>query len=64
MDVNRAHQILESTGNIGVHYQDYPIWIEDINDTKQTARVRRLDTNEIIEAPLVSLDEDDTKEYI
>lgn len=64
MNTHRAQEILNSSGNIGVHYQDYPIWIESINESAQTAKIRRLDTNEIIQAPLVSLFEDNTKEYL
>ncbi|SDW54491.1 small acid-soluble spore protein H (minor) [Marininema mesophilum] len=39
MDIQRAKQIIESPKEIEVRYQNTPVWIQNINESAQTARV-------------------------
>lgn len=39
MDLNRANQIVESPKRIKVTYQGAPVWIQTIDDAKQTVFV-------------------------
>ncbi|SFS92751.1 small acid-soluble spore protein H (minor) [Marininema halotolerans] len=39
MNIQRAKQILESTKEIEVRYQNVPVWIQNVNESAQTARV-------------------------
>jgi small acid-soluble spore protein H (minor) len=39
MDVNRAKQIINSTKEISVHYNNTPVWIQNIDEHAGTARV-------------------------
>ncbi|WP_257351240.1 H-type small acid-soluble spore protein [Pseudalkalibacillus decolorationis] len=39
MDTGRAKQILESPREIGVQYNGSPIWIQQVDETANTARV-------------------------
>ena len=43
MDKNRAKQILNSTNTFEVQYENNPVWIEDVDDISNVAKVRRLD---------------------
>lgn len=43
MDKNRAKEILNSTKSIEVQYENKPVWIEEVDDTRNVAKVRRLD---------------------
>jgi H-type small acid-soluble spore protein len=42
MDVQRAHDIVNSLGVIEVFYQGEPVWIEDIVGDKARVPVREL----------------------
>lgn len=39
MNINRAQQIVDSTKDIEVQYNGTSIWIQNINQTEETARV-------------------------
>ncbi|MFC4078199.1 H-type small acid-soluble spore protein [Salinithrix halophila] len=39
MDILRARQILESPEKVEVHYREVPIWIQNVNDETETARI-------------------------
>ncbi|WP_221566513.1 H-type small acid-soluble spore protein [Alkalihalobacillus sp. TS-13] len=39
MNAGRAKQILESPNEISVHYRGNPVWIQQVDETGNTARV-------------------------
>ncbi|XEC95545.1 H-type small acid-soluble spore protein [Paenibacillus tarimensis] len=39
MDAKRAQQILQSEDTIPVHFEGNPIWIEEVDEARGTARV-------------------------
>ncbi len=43
MDIRRAKQILDSTKEVEVHYQGRPVWIQNVDESSQTARIYPLD---------------------
>jgi len=43
MDIRRAKQILDSTKEVEVHYQGKPVWIQNVDESSQTARIYPLD---------------------
>ncbi|HCF71283.1 MAG TPA: H-type small acid-soluble spore protein [Syntrophomonas sp.] len=53
MDIERAHDIVNSLGVIEVLYQGEPIWIEDINGDQ--ARIDFLDRRQKAEVPVRDL---------
>ncbi|MEG6616670.1 H-type small acid-soluble spore protein [Peptococcaceae bacterium 1198_IL3148] len=57
MDAQRATEILHSQNTIEVTYQNNSIWIEDVNQSKNTAVVKNLDTDKVSEVPVSALQE-------
>lgn len=53
MDIERAHDIVNSLGVIEVLYQGEPIWIEDINGDQ--ARIDFLNRRQRVEVPVRDL---------
>ena len=43
MDIRRAKQIFDSTKEVEVHYQRKPVWIQNVDESSQTARIYPLD---------------------
>lgn len=57
----RVEEILNSSQNIEVLYNGQPIWIEDINKTNSTAKVKMMGSNQILNnIPVVDLKEGKT----
>lgn len=46
MNVGRAKQIVESPSEIDVRHQGEAIWIQDLNEAEETARIYPLDNPE------------------
>jgi small acid-soluble spore protein H (minor) len=58
MNVQRAMQIIESTKEIEVHYNGVPVWIQNVDETGQTARVYTADKpDDEMLVPVTQLDE-------
>jgi H-type small acid-soluble spore protein len=55
MDSQRATEILHSQKIFEVTYQNNSVWIEDVNQNKNTAVVKNLDTNKVSEVPVNAL---------
>lgn len=46
MDTKKAIEIVESLGVVGVKYNERPVWIQNINEKSNTAKVKDINTNE------------------
>ena len=53
----RASEILKSPDTIKVLYNNTPVWIDSIDETKQTAGIRLLETGNTLEVPVNELRE-------
>lgn len=60
MKRERAEEILHSPDNIYVTYQNVPVWIDEVEED-DTARVRDLNSNLVMEVPVAELTEIDTE---
>jgi small acid-soluble spore protein H (minor) len=49
MDVRRAQEILDSPQTVHVNYEGKPIWIEEVFETSDTARVHYVNNPDQIE---------------
>lgn len=58
MKLERAKEIFDSYGVIEVSYKSKPIWIESIYLEENTAQVKVLSSNEVLEVPVGELKED------
>jgi small acid-soluble spore protein H (minor) len=58
MKLERAKEIFDSYGVIEVSYKSKPIWIENIYLEENTAQVKVLSSNEVLEVPVGELKED------
>jgi len=58
MKLERAKEIFDSYGVIDVSYKSKPIWIENIYFEENSAQVKVLSTDEILEVPVGELKED------
>ena len=56
MKRERAEEILHSPDNIYVTYQNVPVWIDEVEED-DTARVRDLNSNLVMEVPVAELTE-------
>jgi len=56
MKRERAEEILHSPDNIYVTYQNVPVWIDAVEEN-DTARVRDLNSNLVMEVPVAELTE-------
>ncbi|MCY6370157.1 H-type small acid-soluble spore protein [Clostridium ganghwense] len=45
LSIDRAKKIMQSESNIEVIYNNVPIWIEDINEKRNSVQVRNLRDN-------------------
>lgn len=57
MDKARAAEIFESLGVVQVTYKGKPIWIEEINEENDLARVRDINTHKEITVDIKKLEE-------
>lgn len=64
MNAARAQEIIESSGKIGVRFQDSQVWLERVVEETQTAKIHNLETNQRMEVPLAGLFEDDSQEVL
>lgn len=60
MIIERAEEIMRSPNKIDVSYNNSPVWLENINRSNNTVRVKDLANNTIIEAPVGDLVESGT----
>lgn len=58
MNLKRAEEIFNSFGVINVIYNNDSVWIEDIQESSETAHVKNLNTGELKEVPIGCLKED------
>ncbi|MGE5607383.1 MAG: H-type small acid-soluble spore protein [Bacteroidota bacterium] len=56
MKRERAEEILHSPDNIYVTYQNIPVWIDEVEE-EDTARVRDLNSDLVMEVPVAELTE-------
>lgn len=61
MFIRRVHEILNTTDTVNVVYQDNPVWIEDVDNNRETAYVRFLDNSSRLEVPIIDLIEIEKK---
>lgn len=45
LNIDRAKKIMHSNSNFEVVYNNVPVWIEDINDKRNTVQIRNLRDN-------------------
>ncbi len=57
MIVSRAKEILNSSKNIEVVYNNEPIWIENVNEERGVVYVKNLSNNQMMEVPVTSITE-------
>ncbi len=57
MDINRAKQILNSSSNIEVLYNNKPIWIENLDEAHKIAKIKILENKININVPIIDLTE-------
>ncbi len=55
MEFSRAKQIFSSSGHIDVWYRGDSIWIENLDDRKQTAEIKNLESDEKLHVPVSQL---------
>ena len=59
MDIEKAREIMNSHGVIGVHYGEAPVWLEQVHEDTGTVEIKNLATEEHLEVPAKALFEDD-----
>lgn len=57
MNLKRAEEIANSLGVINVTYKTDPVWIENIIKDSQTAMIKDLKTNKVMEVSISDLKE-------
>lgn len=57
LSIDRVRKIMDSNSNLEVIYNDVPVWIEDINDKRNTIQVRNLRDNNCMIVPASDLTE-------
>ncbi len=57
MRAQRAAEIVKSPHNIEVVYNNTPIWIDSVDEVRETASVRLIETNSCIEVSVNELNE-------
>lgn len=57
MDTKRAIEIVDSLGVIEVNYKGSPVWIENINQQSNTAKVRDINTNKELNVNISDLED-------
>lgn len=55
MFIRRVHEILNTSDTVNVVYQNNPVWIEDVDNNRETAYVRFLDSSSRLEVPIIDL---------
>ena len=57
MQAKRASEILNSPDTIEVLYNNSPVWIDSIDESKQVAGIRLLKTGSVLQVPVSELKE-------
>lgn len=57
MDVKRANEILESLGIVDVTYKGSSVWIENINEASNEAKVKDINTEKVFTVEVSDLKE-------
>lgn len=57
LSVDRVRKIMDSNSNLEVVYNNVPVWIEDINDKRNTVQIRNLRDNNCLIVPPSDLTE-------
>ncbi|GIM29600.1 hypothetical protein CPJCM30710_22660 [Clostridium polyendosporum] len=57
MDVKRANEIVESLGVINVTYKGNSVWIENINEVNNEAKVKDINTEKVFTVEVSDLKE-------
>lgn len=55
MTIDRAQEILNGNGNVGVLSKGIPVWLEAVNEDTLMVTARYLDTNQVVDIPVSSL---------
>lgn len=55
MDIQRVKEIMNSSTNIEVLYDNHPVWIDGLDDKAGRAKVRILDKREKVYVPVEDL---------
>lgn len=58
MNMERASEIIESLGVIGVNYKGDSVWLENINEESNTVRVKNMKTDKELNVDIKDLEED------
>lgn len=58
MDIKRASEIMASSDEIGVNYKGDPVWLENINATSNTVKIKNMRTNQELNADIRELEEE------
>jgi small acid-soluble spore protein H (minor) len=57
MQAERAAEIINSPNTIEVLYNSMPVWIDSVDESRQTASIRLMETGNRVEVPVHELDE-------
>ncbi|MTI71739.1 MAG: H-type small acid-soluble spore protein [Firmicutes bacterium] len=57
MRLRRAHEIIESSENLEVFFNNDSVWLEDIDDKNNMVEVKILENNENFVVPVENLKE-------
>lgn len=57
MDVKRANEILKSLGIVDVTYKGSSVWIENINEANNEAKVKDINTEKVFTVEVSDLKE-------
>ena len=57
MQAKRASEIINSPDTIEVLYNNAPVWIDSIDENKQVAGIRLLETGSVLQVPVSELRE-------
>ena len=57
MRIERAAEILSSPNTVEVVYNNMPVWIDNVDESRHTASIRLMETGNRIEVPVDELSE-------
>jgi len=61
MRIERAAEILSSPNTVEVVYNNMPVWIDNVDESRHTASIRLMETGNRIEVPVDELSESGTR---
>lgn len=61
MDMSKAREIIVSHGVVGVCYENREVWIEELFEDSESARVKVLETDQEYLVPVDKLDFDENE---